>query len=169
MKTLTYAVLTLALLSPTGTLAGREDATKQAFAKMKTLVGKWKGTMGEGADAFPATVEYKLTGSGSALVETLGPGSQYEMVSIYHMDNGNLVMTHYCGAGNQPSMKLKPGKNPNVLFFDFTKGSNMKLTDTHMHNVTFTFDGPDHVVADWVSFSKGKPGDHAKFDLRRVK
>lgn len=117
----------------------------------------------------PASVEYRLTGSGTALVETLGPGSPFEMVSVYHMDNDSLVMTHYCGAGNQPFMKFKPGKVASVVFFDFVRGSNMKPGDMHMHRVTHTFDGPDHVVSEWQSFKDGKPGEKAKFDFRRVK
>jgi hypothetical protein len=150
MKTITVTLLLSAIVAPTFSVAGLVDA-KTAFAKMKTLVGKWEGTMGEGSQAMPASVEYKLTGSNTALVETLGPGSPFEMVSVYHMDKSALVMTHYCGAGNQPFMKLKPGKNPNVLFFDFVSGSNMKPGDMHMHRVTFTFDGADHVVAVWQS------------------
>jgi hypothetical protein len=169
MKTITLTAVLLALSVSATSTPGPKDAGKQAFKKMKTLVGKWEGTMGEGKESMPASVEYKLTGSDSALVETLGPGSPYEMVSIYYMDYDNLVMTHYCGAGNQPSMKLKPGKDANVLFFDFVSGSNMKPSDMHMHRVTFTFDGPDHVVSVWQSFKDGKPGEKAKFDFRRVK
>ena len=169
MKTFILTTLLFALMVPATTMAGPDDSTKQAFEKMKTLVGKWEGKMGEGNESMTATVEYKLTGSNTALVETLGPGSPFEMVSVYHMDNGSLVMTHYCGAGNQPSMKFKPGKNANVLFFDFVSGSNMKPGDMHMHRVTFTFDGPDHVVAVWQSFKDGKPGEQAKFDFHRVK
>ena len=169
MKTLALTTLLFAVLGPTASNAGPDDAAKQAFAKMKTLVGKWEGQMGDSGQTMPASVEYKLTGSDTALVETLGPGSPFEMVSVYHMDNGSLTMTHYCGAGNQPSMKLKPGKNPNVLFFNFVSGSNMKPSDMHMHNVTFTFDGPDHVVAVWQSYANNKPGEKAKFDFRRVK
>jgi len=104
-----------------------------------------------------------------ARVETLGPGSPFEMVSVYHMDGKDLIMTHYCGAGNQPTMKLKPGKDANTLFFAFTRGSNMKPTDMHMHQVTFKFDGADHLIADWLSFKGGKPSESAKFDFRRVK
>ena len=164
-----YLALTLTLLAPLVSLAGPQNPAQEAFAKMKKLVGKWEGTMGEGKDSMPAAVEYKLTGGGSALVETLGPGSPFEMVSVYHMDGKDLIMTHYCGAGNQPTMKLKPGKDANSLFFNFTRGSNMKPTDMHMHQVTFKFDGPDHMIADWVSYQGGKPGEHAKFDFRRVK
>lgn len=116
-----------------------------------------------------AEVTYKVTGAGSALVETMAPGSPYEMVSVYHMDGDKLVMTHYCGAGNQPHMALKPGKDANVLLFDFVSGSNMKPSDMHMHRVTFTFVDADHVIADWQSYSDGKPGETAHFDMKRVK
>lgn len=154
---------------PSISAAKSDDVAKDAFAKMKTLVGKWEGKMGEGADAMPASVEYKLTGSNSALVETLGPGSPFEMVSIYHMDGSSLVMTHYCGAGNQPFMKFKPTKDANVLTFDFVRGSNMKANDMHMHRVTYRFDGPDHIISEWQSYVAGKPGESAKFDFHRVK
>lgn len=163
------AVVCAAVLNPAPLPAAQNSQAKQAFDKLKTLVGKWEGTMGEGNDSMPATVEFKLTGGGTALVETLGPGSPFEMVSIYHMDGDNLVMTHYCGAGNQPSMKLKPTKDPNVLFFDFTHGSNMKPNDMHMHSLTYTFDGADHVKASWVSYMDGKPGEKANFDFHRKK
>ncbi len=169
MKTVMLTALLFALMAPAGSMARHDDAGKQAFEKMKTLVGKWEGKMGEGGESMPATVEYKLTGSGNALVETLGPGSPFEMVSVYHMDYDSLVMTHYCGAGNQPFMKFKPGKDANVVFFDFVRGSNMKPGDMHMHRVTFTFDGPNHVVSEWQSFKGGKPGEKAKFDFHRVK
>ena len=42
------------------------------------------------------------------------PWLEYEMScldhAVYHMDGPDLVMTHYCAAGNQPTMKFKPGK-----------------------------------------------------------
>lgn len=169
MKTVTLTALLFVALAPTASMAGRDESAKKAFEKMKTLVGKWEGTMGEGAQSMPAKVEYRLTGSGSALVETLGPGSPFEMVSVYHMDGDSLVMTHYCGAGNQPFMKFKRGKDANVVFFDFVRGSNMKPSDIHMHSVKFTFDGPDRVVSEWQTFMGGKPGDKATFDFHRVK
>lgn len=174
MKTFLIPVIGLALIAPATLNADQTAAlavspAAEAFKKMKTLVGKWEGTMGEGGQSMAATVEYRLTGSGTALVETLGPGSPFEMVSVYHMDGDSLVMTHYCGAGNQPSMKLKPGKNPNALFFDFTHGSNMKPADMHMRQVTHTFMGPDHVKSVWQSYTNGKPSMKAAFDFKRVK
>lgn len=169
MKTILAPALCLAIIAPATSFTQTESPAKQAFEKMKTLVGKWEGTMGEGKDAMKASVVYRLTGSGTALVEVLGPDSPFEMVTMYHLDGDNLVMTHYCGAGNQPSMKFKPGKSPDSLFFDFTHGSNMKPTDMHMHQVTHNFLGADHVKSVWQSYAGAKPGMKAEFDFHRVK
>lgn len=169
MTILVLPVLWLCQAGAPTPVTGPDDPPKQAFEKMKTLVGKWEGKMIDEGQTMPATVEYKLTGSGSALVETLGPGSPYEMITVYHMDGDSLVMTHYCGAGNQPSMKLKPGKDANVLFFDFVRGSNMKPGDMHMHSVTHTLDGADHLVSVWDSYKGGKSVDKGTFDFHRVK
>src|SRR6185369_11800489 len=55
-----------------------------AFERMKQLVGTWEGTSDMGKEGEKVRVEYRLTAGGSALVETLFPGSGEEMVSVYH-------------------------------------------------------------------------------------
>ena len=114
-------------------------------------------------------LEYEQCRFADALFSEIHGMDAENMVSMFHMDGDRLLMTHYCGAGNQPFMKFKPGKDADVLFFDFVRGSNMKPGDMHMHRVTFTFDGPDHIVSEWQTFKGGKPGDKATFDFRRVK
>jgi hypothetical protein len=32
------------------------------------------------------------------------------MSTAYHLDNGTLMLTHYCGAGNQPRMRVKASR-----------------------------------------------------------
>ena len=49
----------------------------------------------------------RTTGGGSAVTETLFPGTAHEMMSVYHMDGDDLVLTHYCAGGNQPRMMLE--------------------------------------------------------------
>ncbi len=163
MKRTLIAIVVLAACS---SIAGPAAPTaKQAFDGMKKLVGEWEGSM----DGTPgAKVIYKLTGGGSALVETLGPGTQYEMVSVYHMDKSDLLMTHYCGAGNQPTMKYKPGKDANNLSFEFVRGTNMKSTDMHMHKLTVKMISADKIQCDWTSYSNGKAAGTAKFEFKRV-
>lgn len=144
-------------------------SAKQAFEKLKTLAGTWEGKAGHGADAEATKVIYKVTGAGSAVVETQFPGSAHEMITIYHLDGDNLLLTHYCAAQNQPKMRYVPGKDASTFKFDFVSGSNMKPTDAHMRNLTMKFVDADHLISEWAFYSNGKAGNIAKFDMRRRK
>ena len=139
---------------------------KGAFEQLKKLVGTWEGA---GVDAGKGMkVVYRLTGAGSALIETQMAGSPMEMVSIYHMDGPDLVMTHYCAAGNQPTMKFKPGKDGKSLDFDFLRGSNMKPADMHIHAARIRIISADSLESDWIGYSSGKPAGTETFKLKRA-
>ena len=71
----------------------------EAFEAMKTLEGAWEGTHAMGEKEEPARVEYKVSSNGSTIIETLFPGTTYEMISVYHDKGGKLSMTHYCSIG----------------------------------------------------------------------
>lgn len=79
----------------------------------------------------------KVTAGRSAVHETFFPGQPMEMVSIYHMSNGDLVMTHYCVLGNQPRMKADPKSPANQIRWTFAGGTNLDpAKDTHIHAAT---------------------------------
>jgi hypothetical protein len=147
--------------------APAEDAAqKKAFDRLKALAGDWVTVGGDGSVA----VRYRVTAAGSALVETLLPGKQHEMVTVYHRDGKELTLTHYCAVGNQPSMKMIPGPDPNLLTFQFTSATNMKsLGEGHMHEMKMQFVDADHITTTWTFFKDGQPGDPEKFDLTRKK
>src|SRR5690242_6473548 len=79
---------------------------------MKRLAGDWiqVGPDGKASDQVVAT--YRVTAGGSAVEETLFAGTPHEMVTVYHMDGDDLVLTHYCVAGNQPHMKAEKQSDP---------------------------------------------------------
>lgn len=163
MKRLLVIVAIIALAMPA---FSQGMAPKQAFEYLKKLAGTWemKGPNGE-----TMKVVFKVTGAGSSLIETQFPGEPHEMVSVYHMDGNDLLMTHYCAAGNQPTLKYKPGKDANVLFFDFLRGSNMKPTDMHIHSAKYFLSAKaDEVRSDWIGWSNGKYADTTSFELKRV-
>jgi hypothetical protein len=141
---------------------------KAAFDRMKTLVGSWQGhhTTPDG----PAmTVEYRLTGGGSALVERLFAGSPHEMTSVYYMDGSELVLTHYCAAANQPRMKLVAGGKEGDLEFDFVGGTNIDVaTTTHIHGGRIAIAAPDRFDADWHFWTQGKQGGTHKLFMQRA-
>src|SRR5437762_2923744 len=81
-----------------------------AFQKLSTLVGDWEGKYewtGARHDSGRMKVHYYLTGNGSALLEDLSTGDTPSMTTVYHLDNGDLRATHFCGARNQPRLKAE--------------------------------------------------------------
>jgi hypothetical protein len=146
------------------------EAARAAYEKLKTLKGNWVDTTGE-AHGKPATeVTYRVVGSGSAVVETLFPGADHEMVTVYHMDGNALVLTHYCAARNQPRMKAV-AITPQRIDFDFAGGTNINpAKDAHMHSGHLAWNDPETLAAEWVGWANGKPSDHTvKFLLKREK
>src|SRR5262245_43478811 len=134
---------------------------------IKTLAGDW-GQVGEDGKPTDKVVStYRLTAGGSAVEETLFAGTNHEMITIYHMDGDDLVLTHYCVAGNQPRMKAeKPSGN--TLVFKCAGGTNMKSeNDEHMHRATIIFKDDDHIQAAWEEFKDGKNIMTASLNLAR--
>ncbi len=146
-----------------------DSPAKVAFAKLKALVGNWKGQAGKQLDGMEANVTYKLIAGGNVLVETYWSGSPNETMNVYHLDKGDLVVTSFNTAGNEPRLKFSKGANENVIKFDFVSGSNMAPTDLHIHSITFNFDSSDHIIVDMQSFDQSKPSMIGHFDLVRVK
>ncbi len=141
----------------------------QAFDKLKKLAGDWYGKD-------PATgkeklaLRYRVMSGGSAVEEIIVPGAAYEMTSIYHLDNGSLVMTHYCSAGNQPHLKLTKESTPTKLEFECTGGGgNMKSeNDMHIHHVVFDLTSTDKFKSVWSSNTNGKKDKGEQpFDVHR--
>ena len=142
--------------------------TNPQFESLKKLAGTWTGPGMSESDG-PSTLTYKVVAGGSAVMETIMPGTEHEMVTMYYMDGNDLVLTHYCMLGNQPHMKAQPSKDPKVISFVCDgKGSNMKSEkDAHMHSATFTLVDNNHILTEWTMLEDGKETHRAKFDLTR--
>lgn len=129
-----------------------------ALEKLKKLAGTWVATDKDGKATDQVVSVVKVTAGGSTVHETLFPGEPHEMVSVYHLDKGELVMTHYCALGNQPKMKADPESPKNQIRFLFTGGTNLDpAKDKHMHEGTLTFLDDDHIEFCGVAWEDGKP------------
>lgn len=142
------------------------SAAQAGLEKFKALAGEWVSV----EDPKTVVATYRVTAAGSAVVETLFPGGNHEMVTIYTRDGDTLLLTHYCAMANQPRMRCKPAADATTFKFDFDSGTNMKPTDSHMHECTIT-PTADSIKSQWTLYADGKPNsDHtAKFDLVRKK
>jgi len=140
------------------------------FEQIKQLAGIWEGTQETPEGKKQVIVEYQTTSAGTAVIEKLFPGTKEEMLSIYHGDNNQIMMTHYCAFGNQPRMRVtKIGDPGSLKFVYFDGGSISSAEEPHMHQLTLSFINKDQLSHEWVFFENGKSSHVAKFDLRRMK
>ncbi|MEA2326049.1 MAG: hypothetical protein QOE68_1008, partial [Thermoanaerobaculia bacterium] len=143
-----------------------------AFAQLKSLAGTWNGHAMT-ADGPPATVSYRLTAGGTAVMETLFGGTEHEMLTIYTLNGNDVVATHFCGAGNQPVMKLdKSQSTPDRLVFSFVSvGGDHAKDHPHVHNGFIHITGADQLEATWAMQNPdGGAFEHSpKFFLTRGK
>ena len=177
MKRIAYILLVLPCLLLVGSFLayagegqGAPYSGSKGYERMKQLVGVWEGTSNMGKEGQKVRVEYRLTAGGSAIVETLFPGTSDEMISVYYDDSkGRLSMTHYCMLQNHPHMKLlKAGADK--LDFMFAGGTGIDpKKDTHMHALTISFVDKDHIVQNWTLFEDGKEKEVTRLNLSRVR
>ena len=158
--------ITLALfLLTTATAALAQSTAQKSFDQLKTLAGSWEGKT---ADGKPVKVFFRDTAGGSALMsEILGHGPE-NMVSMFHLDGPNrLLLTHYCGAGNQPRMTATASPDGKTITFDFLDATNLASPDAgHMQRVVFTVIDANHHTEDWTFADHGKEMKEL-FDLHR--
>lgn len=140
----------------------QSKSTHPTFEKLKKLAGTWVEADENGKPTDKVVSIIKVTAGGSAVQETQFPGQEMEMVSVYHLDKGDVLMTHYCVIGNQPRMKADPNSPPNQIRWKFAGGTNLDpAKDTHMHSATVTFVDDDHIEIEGEAWEGGKPSaDH---------
>jgi|SRR5262245_3771148 len=156
-----------------GVSAGADDkhAAKgdknPGLEKLKKLAGEWVAVDDKGKPTEQVVSVFKVTAAGSAVQETIFPGTGHEMVSVYHLDGKDLLMTHYCALGNQPRMKLDAKSKDNELKFDFVGGTNLDpAKDMHMHEGLIKIVDDDTIEWSWSGYDKGKPADGHKVAMK---
>jgi hypothetical protein len=162
-------------LFPSSSLLAQSPPDSAGLQALKALAGSWSGpTYKHNKDdrvwaEEPAVVTYKVTGAGSAVVETLFPGQPNEMTTVYHDDSaGNLVMTHYCNARNQPKMELVSFED-HRLKFELTDDADIDAAhEHHAHELTITLGEDGSLMHDWKNHNMGEAADMRNIKLVRM-
>ena len=122
-----------------------------AFEQLKSLAGHWET---EKSNRDKATLDLELTSGGTAIIErshVTEEGKPVEMITLYYLDGEQLKMTHYCTAGNQPTMNATYAPDTRTLIFEFVSATNLKSpNDGHMHHAVYTFIDNDHFKTTWT-------------------
>jgi hypothetical protein len=123
----------------------------ESFEKLKSLVGHWETV---NSNMQKATLDLELTSGGTAVLEKfhmVDGGKPVEMTTLYYIDGDKLRLTHYCMAGNQPTMAGAYDPATKSIKFEFVSATNLKSpNDGHMHHATYTFLDDDHFKTTWT-------------------
>jgi hypothetical protein len=154
-----YALCFAVVLIAASALA--QSSSQSSFDKLKGLAGTWSQKASNG---MTGEVTYRVVSGGSAIMADM---SEHSMVSMYAMDGSRLLMTHYCGAGNQPRMVGTLSPDGKTLTFNFLDATNLDNPQTgHMHHAVFTFVDANHYSEEWT-FSKDGQDRTEHMDLTR--
>jgi len=147
-KILSLLALSFGLLPIASPAAG---GGAEAFEKLKSLVGHWEE---QKASEYKASLDIDLTSGGTAVLEKfhmLENGKPVEMTTLYFLDGDQVKLTHYCMAGNQPTMLGSYDLQTKTLTFDLVSISNLKSAgDGHMHHAVYVFLDKDHFKTAWT-------------------
>lgn len=163
LRKIAVGIVTL-MVALTAALVMADTSALKSFDMLKGLEGNWAGKNQQGQTI---EVSFRMTAGGSALMSEIHGHGPENMITMFHMDGDRLLMTHYCGAGNQPRMKVISSDAKSVSF-EFFDGTNIGPGDGHMQQVTFTEPDADHHVEEWVFLDHGKEMKEV-FTLARVK
>ena len=164
----------LAILIAASTAVQAEDSKPNpsgsagaAFARLKTLVGEWEANTSSGK----AHLTYELVSGDTALLERESSETMPAMVTVYHVDGGRLLLTHYCMAGNQPRMQATASSlDGSEIDFQFLDATNLADPGAgHMHNAKIRIVDNSHLVSEWQFYENGKPKFTETANFTRVR
>ncbi len=177
MQRCTVGVCAAILLAVGGCASSHKSQSKVAagpspaqamFSQIKGLAGTWE--MPDDKGEKHVGVVYRVVAGGSAVCEQMFPGSEHEMVNMYHLDGDRVLVTHYCAAGNQPRMMATAQRATGVIVFSPESVTNLATPDTeYMANLELDMPDADHLTQKWTSQKAGKPTEHATFAMTRRK
>lgn len=128
------------------------------------LEGRWlaESDFGTGEQIF------SVGSNGSAVREVMNPGQPFEMTNMYVLEGNSLVMTHYCGAGNQPRMRATSIVDGRMEFESIGVGDLKSPDELYMGSMTLVFIDADTIEQHWNSVNAPAGQDKMMFTLRRA-
>jgi hypothetical protein len=138
-----------------------------AFERLCALAGSWEGRSSAG---WISRCELEVIARGSALLERTNfeahPGET--MLTLFHKDGSELVLTHYCVAGNQPRL-VASEIGEGELRFTFRDATNLASREHgHMGEALIRLEGSDAFSSQWSFQQAGKTSWMEEIRYRRL-
>jgi hypothetical protein len=137
-----------------------------AFERLAALAGSWEGRSSAG---WTSRSEIEVIARGSVVLERTNfeahPGET--MLTLFHKDGPELLLTHYCVAGNQPRL-VASSIAGDELHFTFRDATNLpEVAAGHMGEARFRLEGADAFSSQWSFKQNGQTSWMEEIRYRR--
>ncbi len=166
IRAATFLYPRLLLACATNTAERQEFDANAALGYLKSLEGKW---VVQGGDEGPIGWEFDVTARGSVVREFLKVGTETEMSTVYHIEDGRLMGRHYCQLMNQPQIETVLSDSEGDLHFicDGQVSNIDSHAELHMHGVHFQKTGKRLRI--WMDMSRdGKIAFETSYTMMRL-
>lgn len=143
----------------TGTaLSGGEQTPFDVFQGLK---GSWSIQAGD--KKLPFQMTYDVGSNATIVTEQFG-----KELSVFYIDGGSFLMTHFCNRGNQPRLKLKSNSPAGRYEFEmFDIANHKEASDAHVQKIIYEILGPQHMNLE-IIWKKGAGEESEKYVLTKL-
>jgi hypothetical protein len=104
--------------------------SEQQFETISALEGDWQVK-----ESASLKIVFEPTAGGSVIIEKWMRGERTHSLTLYHLDGGKLLATHYCPQGNQPRM-AGTLSNDGTIRFAFQDATDLDPTESYQHDLS---------------------------------
>jgi hypothetical protein len=149
---------------------------QQAFKLVKSLAGAWRGHVVEPNSKLDVNMDVTLrvTSRGNSVVHEMkaaeatdNPVKNDHPVTMMYLDGANLLLTHYCDAGNRPRMTARISPDGKQVDFDFIDVAG-PTTYGHMQHARFTLVDATHHIEEWTYATPNGKEVTGRVELERL-
>jgi hypothetical protein len=150
-----YIILLVCCFPWVAIYANPDQHNEAAFERLKSLVGEWKKV---GSDGTSFYISFKTSANDSVLIENWMRQDSSHSLTLYHMDNGKILATHYCPLGNQPRLQLESSLNDKSFAFVFKDATNLLSHDkSHQQRLSINIISANEIELSEIYVENGKP------------
>jgi len=108
-------------------------------------------------------MSYDVESNATIVTERFG-----KELSVFYIDGGNFLMSHFCNRGNQPRLKLKSSSPAGRYEFEMFDITNQKeASDAHVQKIIYEILDPQHMNLE-IIWKKGAGEESEKYVLTKL-